>query len=50
MKYGIFRDANGFSERANIIVDEKQRVIFARVYPIHSVPDIGEIIAFLQKG
>jgi len=50
MKYGIFRDANGFSERVNIIVDERQRVIFARVYPIHSVPDIGEIIAFLQKG
>lgn len=50
MKYGIFRDANGFSERANIIVDEKQHVIFARVYPIHSVPDIREIIAFLQKG
>lgn len=50
MKFGIFRDANGFSERANIIVDEKQCVIFSRVYPIHSVPDIREIIAFLQKG
>ena len=49
MKYGIFRDANGFSERANIIVDEKQRVIFIKVYPVHSVPDIGEILAFLQK-
>lgn len=48
MKYGIFRDENGFSERANIIVDEKQRVIFVKVYPIHSVPDIGEIIAFLK--
>ncbi|HEX3002507.1 MAG TPA: redoxin domain-containing protein [Methanoregula sp.] len=50
MKYGIFRDANGFSERANIIVDEKQRVIFSRVYPVHSVPDIGEVLAFLKKG
>lgn len=49
MKYGIFRDGNGFSERANIIVDEKQRVIFVKIYPLHSVPDIGEIIAFLQK-
>jgi|WetSurMetagenome_2_1015567.scaffolds.fasta_scaffold06099_5 peroxiredoxin len=49
MKYGIFRDENGFSERANIIVDEKQKVIFVKIYPVHSVPDIGEIIAFLGK-
>jgi peroxiredoxin len=49
MKYGIFRDANGFFERANIIVDEKQRVAFVKVYPVHSVPDIGEIIAFLKQ-
>jgi peroxiredoxin len=46
--YGIFRDANGFSERANIILDEKQRVVFVKVYPVHSVPDIAEVIRFLQ--
>jgi peroxiredoxin len=49
MKYGIFRDENGFSERANIIVDEKQKVVFVKVYPVHSVPDIQEILAFLGK-
>ena len=48
-RYGLFRDANGFSERANVIIDEKQRVVFVKVYPVHSVPDIGEIIAFLGK-
>jgi peroxiredoxin len=48
-KYGLFRDANGFSERANVIIDEKQRVVFVKVYPVHSVPDIGEIIGFLGK-
>jgi peroxiredoxin len=48
-KYGIFRDENGFSERANVIVDEKQKVVFVKIYPVHSVPDIGEIITFLQK-
>lgn len=48
-KYGIFRDENGFSERANIIIDEKQRVIFVKIYPVHSVPDIEEIIKFLGK-
>lgn len=49
IKYGIFRDGNGFSERANIIVDEKQRVVFVKIYPVHSVPDIREIIAFLKQ-
>lgn len=48
-KYGIFRDENGFSERANIIVDEKQRIVFVKIYPVHSVPDIGEILGFLQN-
>lgn len=48
-KYGIFRDENGFSERANIIVDENQRVMFVKIYPVHSVPDIKEIIGFLEK-
>jgi peroxiredoxin len=46
--YGIFREANGFAERANIIVDEKQTVVFVKVYSIHSVPDIGEVINFLK--
>ncbi|MDO9540239.1 MAG: redoxin domain-containing protein [Methanocalculus sp.] len=48
-QYGIFRDANGFSERANIIIDSDQTIIFAKVYPVHSVPDIDEIIGFLKK-
>jgi len=48
-KYGIFRDENGFSERANIIVDEKQRIVFVKIYPVHSVPDIEEIITFLGE-
>jgi peroxiredoxin len=48
-RYGILRDANGFSERANIIIDENRRVVFVKIYPLHSVPDIKEIIAFLQQ-
>lgn len=47
-KYGIFRDQNGFSERANVIVNEKQKVVFIKIYPVHSVPDIDEIIGVLQ--
>jgi len=47
-KYGIFRDQNGFSERANVIVNEKQKVVFIKIYPVHSVPDIDEIIRVLE--
>lgn len=46
---GIFRDEEGISERANIIVDEEGRVIFKKVYPISQVPDIEEILEFLSR-
>lgn len=48
-KLGIFREKEGFSERANIIVDENQLVIFVKVYDISKLPDIEEIIGFLKK-
>ncbi|HMB45466.1 MAG TPA: peroxiredoxin [Candidatus Methanoperedens sp.] len=46
--YGIFREKEGTSERANIIVDENARVVFVRVYPISQLPDIEEIIKVLE--
>jgi len=46
--YGIFREANGFSERANIILDEQHRVILVRIYPIAELPDIQEILEVLS--
>jgi peroxiredoxin len=47
--YEIFRYNEGFSERANIILDEKQRVVFAKIYPIAQLPNIDEIIDFLSS-
>ncbi len=47
-QYGIFREKDGFSERANIIVDEKGQVMFVKVYPIGELPDIKEIIKVLE--
>ena len=46
--YGIFRENDGFSERANIVVSEKGRVIFAKTYPIAEQPDIKEILRSLK--
>jgi peroxiredoxin len=47
--FGIFRDKNGFSERANIIIDEQGKVAFVKIYPIKELPDIEEIISFIDK-
>jgi peroxiredoxin len=42
--YGIFREKNGFSERAVFILDKEGVVRFKKIYPIKEVPDIEEII------
>jgi peroxiredoxin len=46
--YGIFREKEGFSERANIIIDENGTIVFVKVYPITQLPDIEEIIKVLK--
>jgi peroxiredoxin len=47
--FGLFRDKDGFSERANIIIDQDQKVVFAKVYPTSQLPDFEEILAALGK-
>ena len=46
--YGVFRETDGFSERANIIIDESQKVVFAKVYPTNQLPDVLELIHFVE--
>jgi len=46
--YGIFRERDGISERANVLVDEDGKIIFFKVYPIRELPDLDEIFEFLQ--
>lgn len=47
--YNLFRDKDGFSERANIILNEDQIIEFVRIYEIGTLPDIKEIITFLRE-
>jgi peroxiredoxin len=47
--YGLFIEKAGISGRANIIVDEKGKVEFIKVYEIPEIPDIEEIIRYLKK-
>jgi peroxiredoxin len=48
--YGIFREADGFSERAVFVIDREGRVRFKKIYPIKQVPDIKEIISEVEKA
>ena len=48
--YGILREKDGFSERANIVIDEKGKVVFARTYPIAQLPDMEEVLEVLRGG
>ena len=47
--YGIFRTKDGVSERANIIIDEKQKIVFFKIYELGQLPEIQEIIDVLRK-
>ncbi len=47
--YGMFRDKEGFSERANVLVDESGVVTFVKVYELRQLPDIGEIIGIIKN-
>lgn len=45
---GLLR-VEGFSERANVVVDENGKVAFLKIYPIRQLPDMEEILTFLRK-
>jgi len=48
-RLGIFIDKFGFSERANIILDERRKAVFVKVYPLRELPDMIEVLEFLKK-
>jgi peroxiredoxin len=45
---GLFRETDGFSERASVILDESGTVRFVKVYPIGQVPDLDELLKALE--
>ncbi len=47
--YGLFREEEGFSQRANVIIDENGKVIWVKLYDIPQLPDIDEVLAVLGK-
>jgi peroxiredoxin len=47
--YGLFREKDGISERANVLVDEEGKIALYKVYPIRELPNLEEIFDFLEK-
>ena len=48
--YGIFREADGFSERAVFVVDGEGVVQWKKVYPIGEQPDVDEILKAVEAA
>ena len=48
-KMGLFREANGFAERANVIIDENGRVAWVKIYQVPETPDIEEVLDVLGE-
>ncbi len=46
---GVFREEDGFSDRANILVDEAGRIALIKEYEVSQLPDLEEIFAFLKE-
>ena len=47
-KYGVFREKDGFSERAVFVVGKDGRIKWARTYDIPQQPDNGDLLAALD--
>ena len=49
-QFGLFIVEKGFSQRANLIINEQGKIIFVKVYDIPELPDIQEVIDFLKHS
>ena len=48
-KYGVFREKEGFSERAIFVVDKNGRITWSKVYEIPELPKNDEVLAALSR-
>jgi peroxiredoxin len=48
-RYGILREKEGFSERANILVNQRGSIAFVRVYDLKQLPDLNEVTDLLKS-
>lgn len=48
--FGLFFEDKGFSERANVLIDETGKVIWVKTYNIPELPDIKEVLSVVRGG
>ena len=48
--YGLFLEDKGFSARANILIDEEGKVVWAKEYPIPQLPDIEGVLRAVAEA
>jgi len=48
-QYGVYRQKEGFSERAVFVIDKQGQVAWSKVYDIPQQPDNAEIFAALEQ-
>ena len=46
----MFLEEKGFSERANVLIDEEGKVIWVKTYDIPELPDIEEVLKVVRGG
>jgi peroxiredoxin len=46
---GLFREREGFAERANVLADESGKVVFVKIHPVRETPDVAEVLAAARK-
>ena len=47
-KYGVFRQTEGFSERAIFVIDKAGKIAWSKTYAIPELPKNDEVLAALQ--
>ncbi|MEE4357171.1 MAG: redoxin domain-containing protein [Desulfococcaceae bacterium] len=47
--YDLFSEEHGFSKRANILLDPQRKIELIKIYDIPEIPDIEEIIRYIQS-
>jgi peroxiredoxin len=47
-KYGVFREKEGFSERAIFVIDKSGKIAWSKVYAIPELPNNEEVFSALQ--
>ena len=50
-RYGVWRDSEGFSERALYVIDPEGKIAYAHVSPyVHHIPDVYELLEAVEKA